>query len=113
MSRKRDGSRLPGAPTRPYTPLPSRLGRRTRENGMESMQGHVTGRAPTRALGALFLLGAVLSASTLVLPADPNLDRLAVGLLDAGAVVAGAVLLLAGSRLPRASIPGFLGAAIL
>jgi PAS domain S-box-containing protein/diguanylate cyclase (GGDEF)-like protein len=80
---------------------------------METMDGHPSGRAPTRALGALFVLGALLSASTLLLPADPGIDRLAIGLLDVFALTAGVVLLTVGTRLPGPSIPTLLGMAIV
>jgi PAS domain S-box-containing protein len=80
---------------------------------METMDGHPSGRAPTRALGALFVLGALLSASTLLLPADPGIDRLAIGLLDVVALTAGVVLLTVGTRLPGPSIPALLGMAIV
>lgn len=68
---------------------------------MTSMLGQETGRAEARALGALMLGGALLSASTLVLPSAPAMNQLAVGLLDAAAALAGVVLLVSGARVPR------------
>jgi len=66
---------------------------------METMEGHPSGRASTRALGALLVVGAVLSASTLLLPAEPGIERLAIGLLDALTLAAGVVLRTAGTKL--------------
>jgi diguanylate cyclase (GGDEF)-like protein/putative nucleotidyltransferase with HDIG domain len=57
-----------------------------------------------RALGALFIAGGVMAAITLLLPVDPGLERLPIGLVCLVAVITGVLLIWRAEQLPASEL---------